>query len=273
MIKSNTYLASEGCRAGYGAGLLVLFILALSSCVTTITGGFSPDVSEEQAVKDYIQLAIAYYDIDDIVGAKRSINNAFEIDGNNSEVHSVLALIYQREGDMGLADEAFQRSINIDGSNSRARNNYAVFLFGREHFEDAFEQLQVVSADTNYDERAVAFENLGRSALRLNREGDAERAFERALQLNNNLYLSSVELAQIKFNKRELASARSVYNDFLMIREASNIPHTPRSLWIGIQIENEFPDSEILEGYSRLLTMLYQDSPEYQLYRKLLDDN
>ena len=111
--------------------------MTLSSCVTTESGGFTPDASDEEALQDYIQLAIAYYDDNDMAGARRHINNALAIDSRNSEIHNVLALVYQREGDLDLADQTFRRAISYDATNSRARNNYGAFLFSEERYEDA----------------------------------------------------------------------------------------------------------------------------------------
>jgi type IV pilus assembly protein PilF len=82
-----------------------------------------------------------------------------------------------------------------------------------------------------------------------------------------------MEIAQLRHNSGDTAAARAMYSRYLTTREFMGIPHTPRSLWIGIQIEREFQNSEILEGFERVLTTLYQDSQEYQLYRSLVDDN
>ncbi len=272
MYNSNA-IAKRDARWPVLTCLLIILILALPSCITTTTGGFTSEASEQQAVQDYIQLAVAYYDAGDMIRVRLNIENVLALDSENSEIHGILALVNQREGDMDLANEAFRRAINFDDTNSRVRNNYAVFLFSQNRFEEAFEQLQLVSSDTGYDGRSVAFENLGRSALRIGREEDAEQAFERALQLNANLYLSALELAQIRFNKQQLALAQTTYNRFLTNREYNSVPHTPRSLWVGIQIEREFQNSETLDGYVRLLTTLYRDSPEHQLYRNLIDGN
>ena len=260
-------------KIGYRLCLLALSSLFLAACVTTTTGGFTPEASDEDALDDYIQLAVAYYDANDMANARRHINNALAIDERNSEVYTILALIHQREGDLDLADDVFRRAIRLDSRNSRARNNYAAFLFEQQRYEDAYQQLQTVASDTTYEGRAIAFENLGRSALQLERFEDAANAFERALQLNGNLYVSTLELAQLRYDQGDFVSARALYNQYLTIKEFYSIPHTPRSLWIGIQVEGHYRNDELVDGYVRLLTALYQDSPEYQLYQNLVNGN
>ena len=240
----------------------LLLICLLPSCVTTTSGGFTVDASDEQALQDYIQLAIAYYDADDMPSARRHVNSAIAIDDRNADIYNILALILQREGDLGLAEDNYQRAISLDRNNARARNNYAVFLFSQEKFREAYDQLEQVANDTNYEGRAIAFENLGRSAVRLGQIDDAENAFERALQLNDNLYLSALELSQIRLDQQNWNAARQSYRQYLTVLEFYNIPHTPKSLWVGIQIEQQFQNSQLIEDFSLLLTTLYQDSPE-----------
>ena len=260
-------------RVGFRLCLLALSGLLMAGCVTTTTGGFTPEVSDEDALDDYIQLAVAYYDANDMANARRHINNALAIDQRNSEVFNILALVHQQEGDIDLADEVFRRAIRLDSSNSRARNNYAAFLFGQQRYIEAYEQLETVANDTSYEGRAIAFENLGRSALQLGNFEDAANAFERALQLNGNLYVSTLELSQIRLDQGDYANARRLYNQYLTTKEFYSIPHTPKSLWVGIQVEGYYQNDEVVDGYVRLLTALYQDSPEFQLYQNLVNGN
>ncbi len=257
------------------SGLLTILLLAgmLSACVTTTTGGFNVEPSDEEALEDYVQLAVAYYDAGDLPGARRHINNALEIDDRNSDIYNVLALIFQREGDLDLAGDNFRRAIRLDRANSRARNNYAALLFSQGDYDEAFEQLQEVTADTMYEGRAIAFENLGRSAVALGRDAEAELAFERALQLNGNLYVSPVELALLRAKRQDWNSARQAFRQYLTTSEFYNIPHTPRALLAGISIESKFQNEELVTEFTRILSTLYRESPEFRAYLELTDVN
>lgn len=243
-------------------------MLTLNACVTTTTGGFSVEPSEERALNDYIQLAVGYFDAGDLAGAKRHINNALAINSRASEPYNILALVMQREGEPRLARENFERALSFDSSNSRARNNYAAFLFGQGEFEAAYQQLEVVANDTAYEARALAFENLGLAALRTERPERAVYAFERALQLNPNMYRASLEMAQIRFEEGIFAQALRYYNQFVVSSNFYNVPQTARSLWLGVQLERRFDNAAGAAVYGQLLESLYKDSPEYQQYLK-----
>ncbi len=253
--------------------LLALAVLSLNSCVTTTTGGFNVEASEEQAVEDYVQLAIAYYDAGDMAGARRHINNARQISDRHASIYNILALVFQSEGDLDLAEENFQRAIALDRDYSRARNNYAVLLFSLNRYQDAYEQLQRVTQDTNYPGRAIAFENLGRAALRINRDAEAIQAFGRALQLNANLYISSLELAILRMSDDQWDLAMQRFQQYMTTVNFYNIPHTPRALLTGIQLGTHFRNQELVDEFALILTTLYQESPEYVIYQQLSNAN
>ncbi|MEX2367175.1 MAG: type IV pilus biogenesis/stability protein PilW, partial [Pseudohongiellaceae bacterium] len=221
------------------ARLLMLLVsgVLLTACVTSSTSIFNTQVSEEQALQDYLQLSMGYLEQGELDSAKRHLNNAMEIEPNSSEVHAVWGLVYSRQGDTELADESFRRAIRLNGRNSQARNNYAAFLFANGRYQDAYDQLENVVTDVNYRSRPQAFENLGLAAVRLNRSEDAENAFNRALQLNANQLRSSLELANINLGKEDIQQARAYYNNFTSLAQRFNLGHSARSLLIGARLE------------------------------------
>jgi len=231
------------------------------------------DASEERAAADYIKLALAYFDNSDMPGARRHVSNALDIDDRISDAYMVLAMIFQREGDLELADSNYQRAIRLDKANSSARNNYAAMLFSHERYQESYEQLEVAANDTGYEGRSLVFEGLGRSALRLDRQEDAKAAFLRALQLNENLFIAPLELALIYFDQEEYLPARQYYQNYLTTIAFLKLPHTPRALLAGIQIEGYFQNHEFVENFSLVLTTLYPTSPEYQVFQRLNDAN
>ncbi len=260
-------------RKFFSVVAILLLSAMLASCVTTTTGGFLVAASDDQAAADYIQLALAYFETNDMAGARRHANNALNINDRSSDAYMVLAMVARGEGDIDLADSNFRRSINLDRGNSRARNNYAALLFSQERYRDSMQQLERVANDTNYQGRALAFEGLGRGALRLDRQEDARSAFTRALQLNANLYISVLELALIHFEQQDFQLARQTYQSYLTLVEFFNIPHTPRALLAGIQIEGYFQNKELVDNFSLVLSTLYPESSENQTYQRLSDAN
>ena len=228
------------------------------------------DASESRAAADYM---LAYFDNGDMPGARRHVNNALDIDDRISDAYMVLAMVFQREGDLDLADTNYRRAISLDQDNSSARNNYAAMLFSQERFRESYEQLERVAGDTSYEGRPLVFEGLGRSALRLGRQEDAKAAFQRALQLNENLFIAPLELALVYFDQENYPLARQYYLSYLTTNAFLQLPHTRRALFAGIQIEGYFQNVELVENFSLVLATLYPTSLEFQTFQRLNNVN
>ena len=75
-----------------------------------------------------------------------------------------------------------------------------------------------------------SLENDIQLAVRLNRLEEAEVAVPRAIQLNSNLYTSSVELAPLRFKRVDWPGARQAFRLYLTTTEFYSLPHTSRAL-------------------------------------------
>jgi len=253
------------------ATLVALVAVLLQGCVTQTTGGFNVKRSDADALRDYLQLATGYLEQNDIANTKRHLANAADLDPDNSEIKAIWGLVYSREGETKLADESFQRALQLDPDNSKARNNYAAYLFAQNRFEDAYNELSRVVEDTRYEARPQAFENLGLAALRLNRLDVAETVFGRALQLNPNQLRSCLELVVLNLAKNNVQQARVYYRNYLTLLQLYSIPHSARSLWVGIQLEAALGNRGNVETYGRQLEANFASALEIQLYKQLLD--
>jgi type IV pilus assembly protein PilF len=251
------------------SGCLVATLLA--GCVTETAGAFRGEASREAALADYLQLAAAYLGNGDLSNARRHLGNADQLDPNNSEAAAIWGLVYSREGEDQLAEAQFRRALRLDEGNSQARNNYAAFLFAQARYPDAYEQLRQVVSDTAYAQRPQAFENLGIAALRLGRVTEAEAAFARALELDNTLPRASLELSGIKLDQTDIPAARQYYRNYLALMQQQARERDARGLWQGIRLEAAQGNDDNVLAYGALLEAGFRASPEYQLYRQLLD--
>jgi type IV pilus assembly protein PilF len=107
----------------------------------------------------------------------------------------------------------------------------------------------------------------------MGRLDDARSAFQRALQLDGNLFIAALELSLLEFDQKDYLSARRYYQSYLTIVEFLQLPHTPRALLAGIQIEGYFQNEELGENFTLVLSTLYPSSPEYQQLQRLSDAN
>ena len=134
----------------------------------------------DAAVEKRVALARQYIGVGDWK-TLRNLELAQEVDPNNAEVFEAFALVYQSTGEFEMAENQFRAALKAEPSLSRARNNYAAFLYSQGRFIEAEREFYRVTEDTLYSGRPMAFVNLGLCRLQLEDNAGAEAAFTRAL--------------------------------------------------------------------------------------------
>ncbi|AMC99333.1 MULTISPECIES: type IV pilus biogenesis/stability protein PilW [Halomonas] len=146
----------------------------------------------------FTELGMAYLEQDNLPRAIAALNRALENDARNPQALQAMAIVYQRQGEDELADETFQQALKADPDYSRARNNYAAFLYDKGRTAEACEQLELASRDTQYANRAQLFANLGQCYWELGDLAKARSGFERAQSLEPRSPRSYFALAELE---------------------------------------------------------------------------
>ena len=224
----------------------------------------------EKAVKVRTQLAAEYIKSGDLDSAKRTLDQALEMNSRDSAANMMMGILLQQEGSkvsMDKADAYFKRAISADPQNAQARNNYGTYLYQIERYNDAIEQLNVAGTTLGYDQRYKAFENVGRIYLKLGDMPNAEKSFKQALQVNRDSYISMLELSEIFYLKQQTTAATQLYEQF--VRGVGQKNQGARALWIGIRNARANSDTMGMQALVNQLRALFPESPEYQRYLQL----
>jgi type IV pilus assembly protein PilF len=246
--------------------VFMLLTLPLLACVTESESVFTEEASPGEALEKRVELARRYIGERNWEDAKRNLKAAVAIDDSNAEVYEAFALVYQSTGEFELAEESFRRAISLDRKFSRARNNYAAFLFSRERFAEAEEQLVAVVRDPLYSARPQAFMNLGLCRLRLFDATGAEEAFMRALAMDPRNSIALLEVARLRLEAGDTRNAKLYYEQYRsVVRQQS-----ARGLWFGIRLARETGDVDAQSSYALALRSLYPESMEYEAYERSL---
>jgi type IV pilus assembly protein PilF len=245
---------------GLAAGLLSMVLLLSTGCVTE-TSSFSQHVDKERFVETSVAAAVRYMQENKTDDAFRHLNRALKVDKRNTSVHNALALLYRMTGDAKLEERHFRLALRYDPKSSQARNNYATFLYREGRYRDALSQLKKATKDPGYAQRELALVNMGRCFLKLDDAEKAMDAFQHAVKVKRELPSAHIELAALYFEQGNWRKANE------HIELYGNVArHTPRSLWLGIQLQRILGNRDALASYELALRNLYPDSMEYQLY-------
>ena len=236
--------------------------LLLTACVTETNSDLMKKKDKDRYIQNSVTAALEYLQMGDTKNAFRHLNNAMEADAKSAEAHNAMALLHRSMQDEKNEEKHFKLAIRYNPKLSKARNNYAVFLFQRERYKDALFQLDKASKDPSYDSRGLAFENMGRAYLGLKDLAQAEASFKEALRIDSNMVRSYLELAQINFDRGDLKQANQYIQQYGSVGR-----HTARSLWLGIQIERKLGNKDALASYELALRNIFADSAEYKAYK------
>ncbi|MFI2811600.1 MULTISPECIES: type IV pilus biogenesis/stability protein PilW [Microbulbifer] len=236
----------------------------LSGCVTT---GL-PDRSEvnlDKALETHVQLGLRYLKTGENRDlARYHFNKALELGRRDPRAHHGLALLYQADQELEVAEDHFRKALRYGDSFSMAHTNYGVFLYQQERYEEALEQFRIASEDLTYRRRSYALANLGLCARKLGHEEEAEKAYTRALALNDDLPQALLEMAELRFDAGAYTEAKH-YLD----RYSADNRQIPQSLWLGIRLEKIFGNRDKERSYALALKNLYPYSAETLKYQKM----
>ena len=241
--------------------LLLLLTGLMAGCVSSGSGDpLKTDEGRQQARDAYIQLGIGYLQQGAASRAKTPLRKALEIDPRSADAHAALALVFQTEMEIDLADKHYREALS-HRRDARILNNYGSFLFEQQRYAQAMERFQQASEDNLYPERARVFQNLGMTALRLGQREDAERYFQRSLRLDSRQPRALLELAVLAFENKQYVPAKRYYDSFSQMSEQN-----ARSLLLGIRLASIHQDRDTAASLGLQLRRLYPGTDEYKQY-------
>jgi len=243
--------------------LWVLALCVLTGCVTEYSGGNQMTSDPDATLNKRVALARQYIGVGDWENAKRNLELAQEIDPQNAEVFEAFALVYQSTGEIELAESHFKSALKADPTLSRARNNYAAFLYSQARYAAAEREFQRVTEDTLYSGRPMAFVNLGLCRLRLGNDPGAEAAFTRALSMDRRNPVALLEMGFLRLQAGDTDEA----NRYHGIYRTVSPQQSPRGLLLGLEIAEAIGDQDALGSYELALRNLYPDSTEYSTWK------
>ncbi len=257
------------CKAGRIFALLFCSTV-LAACASAPGGGIGP-TAPGAAARDYLALAMGYFDAGDIGAARHHLENAQRNNAGQAEIDHVAALLAAAEGDYELAERHFRRAVRLARGDSAPRNNYGAMLYSLGRDEEALAQFRAAAADETYRGRALALENLGRVLLRKRNHDAALEAFAGALELNGELPLAALELSLLHRRNGSPTEGLRLFREYLRIAENQRLTHGPRALLAGAEFARQSGNCAEVEEFGSILGKLYPETAEYRVFVELVN--
>jgi type IV pilus assembly protein PilF len=244
----------------------LLFIALLLGSCNQATGGGSLAVSERsnEVAESNLNLGIAYLKRGEYELSLEKLNKALEADPRYTPTLNALGILYQKLGDNVKAEQYFKQALGIRSNDAHTLNNYGQFLCSTSRFNEAQDAFLGAANNPLYETPEISITNAGTCALKNNNPEMAEKFFRDALDKNPKIPVALIQMSRLSYDQGNYLSARGYLQRYIEVSK-----HTPVSLWLGIQIEQQLGDKNTLSSYALLLKNKFPDSNE----AKLLQDS
>ena len=244
-------------------GMWFTFGALAAQTVPGLPPGYVPSTEEElinfERARVHTDLGAQYYAAGNIGVALDEFNISVANEPRYVPAHYMLGLVYMELKDDALAEEHFKRALDLDSSNSEARNNYGWFLCQRGKVEESIKQFMAALKNPLYETPDKPYVNAGICTLKLKDDKGAEEYFLKALKLRPNQPQALLALADIYFRGNDLPNARAQMIAFMKAHNP-----TPEALWLGVRIERKLGDRASESSYSQMLRQRFPVSKENQ---------
>jgi type IV pilus assembly protein PilF len=243
------------------ATILALTLLAAGCATQETSDAIDPDtVSAKDAARFNVQLGLAYLQQGKVELARDKLERALKQNPRDPSVHTAVALLYDRLGDDRKAEQHFRTALRMRPGDPSVQNYYGVFLCKSRRYRDGEKALLKAAASPLYQTPEVALSNAGvceRSAGHLDA---AENYFRRATELRPLFAEGWLQLAEVKFMRKDYPAARSCLQRHFDLAHVS-----ATALWLGLRIEKAVGNKPQADAYGRRLKAEFPNSDETRL--------
>lgn len=259
---------------------LVAFFIVIGGCASFFAPWFPPKQKEaqgefksehawlgkeqsesekKQSATLHTLLAGEYYSRGQYKVAIEEANQAINKNSNYAPAYNVLGLVYMKLREDKLAQQNFERALDIAPNDSETHNNFGWFLCQRkpEQMDQAMKHFKAALKDSLYSTPEMSSTNAGTCELSRGNYTSAEGYFQRALVLKRKYPPAFIGLAKMYFLSRNLEAAKLNLAHYMHVSTP-----TAESLWLGVKIERKSGNRQSAASYASQLKKRFPDSEE-----------
>ena len=247
-------------------GVAVLVSLGLlAGCVSDEPARkpLKQESSDVTAAKYNIQLGTAYLQQGNYALAKEKLERAVKQNAKDPDVHTSLGLLYDRTGEVKLADKHFREALRLAPDKPDLINNYAVYLCKNGRVDEGVEKFSTVAANKYYRTPEVALTNAGVCLRGAKRDDEARQKFVGAIKARPNYSEATVQLAVMHLERAQVAEARKVVDTYI-----NAFRPNPDVLYTAVNVARAAKDKLAEEKYSRTLRMEFPESAQARALKR-----
>jgi type IV pilus assembly protein PilF len=207
-----------------------------------------------------LQLAISYYEQNQLVVALDEVKQSLAIDPTSVDALGVRALIYMEMQETKLADESFQAALKLAPDNPDLVNNYGWFLCQNNRPKESIAYFDKALATRGFQSPVKALNNAGACYLKLRDDEAALAYLQRAMMLEPRNQETNANLARLYLARNDTERARFYSGNML---RSDNL--SAASVWVGIKVSRQVGDTDAAASLANQLRRNHSTSREYGL--------
>jgi type IV pilus assembly protein PilF len=233
----------------------VFTALLIVGCVSTDPQKAKPEPGRASDLN--LEMGIDYLRKGNLSQAKEKIDRAIEQNPRNAKAHAAAGVLYDRLGQTDKADSHFSHAVSLDGQDPDIRNNYAVFLCQKNHFEKGEKMALEAAQNPLYKSPEIAWLNAANCARSSGDMQRAEKHLRAAVAARPKFAPALVQLAEVEFELKQYVPARAFLERYQEIGRA-----TPSTLWLGFRIERNLGNDAGAKNYAQRLKSEFPNAAE-----------
>ncbi len=240
------------------ASLILIFLFLLSGCVTDRAFP-EPDVKPpEERSKIHADLAGNYLQRGQLDIALEEINKSLDLDKNNKSANYIMALVQIRLKKPEESERYFKKAIAEPEPLPSAQHDYANRLCRKGEYKKAEEFYRSLLNNVLYTSRGRLLLNVGACFNKQGKYKEAENAMRQSLRINPNSPDGLLQMAKISFRNGKPLETRGWYQRYFQIGARGG----PEVLYIAYQTEKTLGDKNAAASYSVKLRSKYPRSSQ-----------
>jgi type IV pilus assembly protein PilF len=218
----------------------------------------------EQRARVRLELAGMYLGRGQTAVALDEVKRALNAKPDLAEAYSLRGLIHASMGEPVLAEESFQRALQMAPRDGDTMHNYAWFLCQQKRYPDADAQFSAALTQPQYREIVRTLLAQGVCQARAGRWSEAERTLARSYELDPANPVTAYNLSDVLMRRGEYDRARFYVGRINAVPELT----TAQSLWLAVRIERGLGNQQAVQDQGRKLLDRYPQSDEASKFER-----
>ncbi len=224
----------------------------------------SDQTEPDKRARVRLELAAAYFGRGQGTTALDEVKLAIAAKPDMPEAYNLRGLIYASLGENGLAEESFQRALQLSARDADTMHNYGFFLCQQRRYVEASRQFDAALAQPQYRDAPRTLLAQGLCQARAGAWDDAERSLSRSYELDPANPTTAFNLSDVLYRRDKLERARFYIGRVNAVQDLSNA----QTLWLAARIERRLGNLDGVQSFGRQLRDRFPQSPEALNYER-----